>query len=70
MFRSEGGGVELSGRWFAELWAIDVIDPTENAPPLIPSLGLRVGGGDGFLDPLATDAERLLGGRRDGRVSG
>ena len=64
-----GRRAELFGRWVAQLWAIDFIDPTQNAP-LIPSLGFRVGGGDGFLDPLATDAARLLGGRLDARVSG
>lgn len=65
-----GRRAELIGRWVAQLWAIDFIDPTQNAPPLMPSLGLGVGGGDGFLDPLATDAARLLGGRLDARVSG
>ncbi len=51
MFRS-AGRAELIGRLGAQLWAIDFIDPTQNSSPLIPSLGLRVGGGDGFLDPL------------------
>ena len=56
-----GRRAELFGRWVAQLWAIDFIDPTQNAP-LIPSLGFRVGGGDGFLDKLGTGDARLLGG--------